>query len=108
MKMKKVRSKLVLKVLMLEQKKERIFIAEMFLKDCKEDPTLLGWIIMGFQIWSVNAVEEKRRTTAQKISHNSVPTEIDVNFIFRRPRRDKREWVPYWKNVDTAFYIKML
>ncbi len=34
LKMKKVCSKLVLKVMMLEQKKERIFIAETFLNDC--------------------------------------------------------------------------
>ncbi len=43
----KVYSKLVLKVLMPEQKKERVFMAEMFLNDCEADPTLLEWIITG-------------------------------------------------------------
>ncbi len=94
--MKKVCSKLFLKVLMLEQKEEQVFIAETFLNDCKADAILLRWIITGdesvcFRIWSihkvsVNAVEEKRRTTTQKSSHGLVPLEIDVNFIFRRPR----------------------
>ncbi len=40
--MKKVCSKLVLNVLMLERKKEQVFIAEMFLNDCEADPVLLG------------------------------------------------------------------
>ncbi len=51
-----------------------------------------GWRVVGFQIWSVhkvsvNAVEEKRQTMEQKSSHGTVPAEIDVNFIFQRPRR---------------------
>ncbi len=49
--MKKVCSKLVLKVLMPEQKKEQVFIAETFLNDCEADPTLPGWIIMGDESW---------------------------------------------------------
>ncbi len=45
-----------------------------------------GWWSVGFRIWSVHkvsvsAVEVKRRTTAQKSSHGSVPVKIDVNFI---------------------------
>ncbi len=61
--MKKVCSKLVLKVLMVEQ----------------------------IRIWSVykasvNAVEEQWRTTAKKSSHGSILVEIDVNLIFQRPR----------------------
>ncbi len=48
--MKKVCLKLVLKVLMPKQKKERVFVAEMFLNNCEADPTLLGWIIMGTDI----------------------------------------------------------
>ncbi len=43
--MKKVCSKLVCKVMMLEQKKERVFIAEML------DPTVPGWIITGDEQW---------------------------------------------------------
>ncbi len=40
--MKKVCLKLVLKVLTLEHKKERVFIAETFLNDCEAGPMLLG------------------------------------------------------------------
>ncbi len=49
--MKKMRSKLVLNVKMPEWKKERVFIAEMFLNDCKMDLTLHGWIITGDEWW---------------------------------------------------------
>ncbi len=49
--MKNVCSKLVLKVLMLEQKKERVFIVETFLNECKVGATLLGWIITGDESW---------------------------------------------------------
>ncbi len=45
----KVCLKLVLKVLMPEQKKEQVFIAETFLNNCEADPTILGWIITGDQ-----------------------------------------------------------
>ncbi len=43
--------KLVLKVLTPEQKKEQVFIAEMFLNDCEADPKLLRWIITGDESW---------------------------------------------------------
>ncbi len=49
--MKKVCSKLVLKVLTPEQKNERVFVAETFLNDCETDLTLLGQIIMGDELW---------------------------------------------------------
>ncbi len=89
--MKKVRSKMVLKVLTLEQKRGRVFIAETFLQNCEADSTLLGRIISGFQIWfvhktSVNEVEGEWQTTSRGSSHGSVPAQINVNFIFRRPR----------------------
>ncbi len=50
-----------------------------------------SWWVVGFWIWfihkaSASAVEEEQQTTVQKSSHGSVPAEIDVNFIFRRPR----------------------
>ncbi len=51
LKMKKGCSKLVLKVLTPEKKKEQVFIAEIFLNDCEADPTLLGWIITGDELW---------------------------------------------------------
>ncbi len=44
---KRVCSKLVLKVLMPEQKKERVFMAETFLNDW----TLFRWIIIGDESW---------------------------------------------------------
>ncbi len=88
-------SKLLLKVLMPEKKKEWVFIVETFLTDCEADPMPLGyygWWVFGFQLWSIhkmsiNAVEEERRITAQKSSRGSVLAEIDVNFIFWHPRR---------------------
>ncbi len=49
--MKKMSLKLILKVLTHEQKKERLFIVETFLNDCKADPTLLGRIIAGDESW---------------------------------------------------------
>ncbi len=49
--MKKVCSKPVLKVLMQKQKKGRGFIVEAFLNDCKANPMLLGWIIVGDELW---------------------------------------------------------
>ncbi len=49
--MKKVCSKLVLKVLTQEQEKERVFMAETFLSNCEMDLTLLGQIIMGEEVW---------------------------------------------------------
>ncbi len=47
--MKKVCSKLVLKVLMLEQKKEQVFVAEAFLNDCEADPKLFVRIVTGVE-----------------------------------------------------------
>ncbi len=49
--MKKVWSKMILKVLTIEQKKERVFVAQMFLNDCEADPKLPGWIIAGDESW---------------------------------------------------------
>ncbi len=48
--LKKECSKLVLKVL-IPEKKERVFFAETFLKNCEEDTTLFGWIITGDESW---------------------------------------------------------
>ncbi len=55
-----------------------------------------GLWVMGFWIWSVhkvsvNAVEEERQTMTQKSSYGSVPPEINVNFIFRHPKRGDGE-----------------
>ncbi len=60
----KVCSKLVLKVLTLEQKKKRVFIAEMFLNNWQTDPTLLGRIITGDESW---VFEYDRSTKCQSM-----------------------------------------
>ncbi len=61
----KVCLKLVLKVLMQEQKKERVFIAEMFLNDCEADPTLLGWIFTGDESWIFEYDPSTKRQSMQ-------------------------------------------
>ncbi len=96
LKMKNVCSKLVLKVLMLEQKKERVFIAETFLNDCEADLLLLGWTRVrshGFlnmiHSQSVRQCSGRGATNhSTKSSHGLVPAEVDVNFILWCPRLD--------------------
>ncbi len=90
--MKKASLKLVLKVWMTEQKKERVFIAKTFLNNCDADPTLLGQIITGdeLRVFKYNPSTKhqsmwwKRGDEPQhKKGRMAVPAEIDVNFIFR-------------------------
>ncbi len=72
LKKKKVCLKLVLRVLTLEQKKERVFIAETFLNNCKVDQMLLGQIITGDESWvfkydpPTKSMQWKRRMFQQK------------------------------------------
>ncbi len=93
--MKKVCSRLVLKVLMPEQKKERVFIHYRNIFERLRGGSNASWIdhhewwVVGFRKWfvhkaSVNAVNGEQRTMARKSSHGSVPVKIDGNFIFRR------------------------
>ncbi len=116
--MKKVCLKLVLKVLMPEQKKERIFIAETFLNDCEADLMFLGWIIMGDESWVFKCNKSTKHQSMQwkrsdepqhKKAHMTQSQQKFMLILFFDIQvMVIAEWVLYWKNVDTAFCIEML
>ncbi len=114
----KVCLKLVLKVLTLEQKKERVFIAETFLNDCEAHRMLLGQNITGDESWvfeydpstKCQSVQWKRSDELWYKRARTARSQQKLMLIlfFNVLRVVMVEWVPYWKNVDAAFYIETL
>ncbi len=114
--MKKVCLKQVLRVLMSEQKKERVFIVQMFLNDCGVDPTLL-WIITDDKLW---VFEYNPSTKHQSVKRKSGEPQHRKAHMTRSQQKlmlvsffdvlgvVMAEWVSYRKNVNAAFYIETL
>ncbi len=116
--MKKVCSKLALKVLMPEQKKKRVFIAETVFNDCEADLTLLGWIITGnesrvfeYDLSTKHQSMQWKRSDEpwhKKAYMARSQQKLMLILFFDVQGVVKAEWVLYWKNVDAVFYIETL
>ncbi len=114
----KVCSKLVLKVLILEQKKERVFIVSTFLNVCEMDLTLFGWIIVGEKSWIFRYDPSTKHQSMQwrrsdELWHKKdrmawSQQKLMLILLFDVQGVVMVEWVLYQKNVDTAFYIETL
>ncbi len=113
-----VYSKLVLKVLTPEQKKELVFIAETFLNDCEADPTLVRWIITGDEAWVFEyetstkrqSVQWKRRNEPQhkKVRMARSQQKLMLILFFDVQGMAMAQLAPYRENVDAALYSEML
>ncbi len=92
------------------QKKERVFITEMFLNDCEEDQALLGRMITRDEPWvfeydpstkSLSMQWKRSDEPRHKKARMTLPQQILMLILFFDAQGVVLvEWVPYRKNVD--------
>ncbi len=118
LKIKNMRLKLVLKILMPEQKKKCALIAETFLNNAEADLTLLGRIIKSDESWVFKYDPSTKRQSMQwkrsdepqskKACMARSQQKFMLILFFSVLGVMMMEWGLYQKNVDAAFYIRTL